>query len=53
MLWDSREDSKHWRYKRRHTILGHWHELKMQMYDEYVGREVERFNRPVEEEVPF
>ena len=32
MMRDDSEDSASWRYKRRHTVLGAWHELKLQLY---------------------
>jgi hypothetical protein len=32
MFRDDDDDRAKWRYKRRGTILGHWHELKLQMY---------------------
>jgi hypothetical protein len=28
MLWDRK-------YKRRHTVLGKWHQIKLEMWDEY------------------
>ena len=28
MFWTDSEDSNQWRYKRRHTILGKWHQIK-------------------------
>jgi hypothetical protein len=32
MLYDESDDSANWKYKRRGTVLGMWHELKLQMY---------------------
>jgi hypothetical protein len=32
MMRDDSPDTKHWRYKRRGTVLGAWHELKLQLY---------------------
>ena len=32
MMRDDSEYTKHWRYKRRRTVLGAWHELKLQLY---------------------
>ena len=32
MLRDDSESSASWRHKRRGTILGMWHELKLQLY---------------------
>ncbi len=33
MLWVHSEDSREWRYKRRATVLGFWHELKLQLWE--------------------
>ena len=38
MLWDESQDRADWRYKRRGTVLGHWHQLKKEMYDRAVDR---------------
>lgn len=32
MLMDHSEDSGDWSYKRRHTVLGKWFEIKQQMW---------------------
>jgi hypothetical protein len=32
MLKDNHEDSKRWRYKKRGTILGAWHQVKLELY---------------------
>ena len=32
MMRNDDEDRSTWRYKRRGTILGQWHELKLQFY---------------------
>lgn len=37
MLWDESEDRADWKYKRRGTVLGHWHQLKMEMYEQSVA----------------
>ena len=34
MMMDGSDDSKDWRYKRRRTVLGFWHELKLQLYEQ-------------------
>jgi hypothetical protein len=36
MLWSGSDDSKHWKYKRRNTVLGLWHMIKMQMWESHV-----------------
>jgi hypothetical protein len=36
MLRNDDDDSKVWRYKSRGVILGMWHELKMQLYQQYL-----------------
>jgi hypothetical protein len=34
MLWVHDPDPKRWKYKRRHTILGFWHQLKKQLWEQ-------------------
>ena len=36
MLWSGNEDSSTWVYKRRLTILGKWHQIKLEMWDDHV-----------------
>jgi len=36
MLWVESEDSQDWVYRRRNTVLGHWHMIKKQMYESYL-----------------
>jgi hypothetical protein len=36
MFWTDSEDSNQWRYKRRHTILGKWHQIKKEMWQEHL-----------------
>lgn len=33
MLWVHSEDSSQWKYKGRHTVLGFWRELKLQLWE--------------------
>lgn len=33
LLKDNEENSSKWRYKRRRTVLGFWHQLKKEMYE--------------------
>lgn len=32
MFWVSEYDSSKWKYKRRNTILGKWHQIKQEMW---------------------
>ena len=32
LMFDNHDDRSRWKYKRRHTVLGAWHELKLQMW---------------------
>ena len=32
MLWTGSDDPNDWRYKRRHTVLGYWHMIKLEMW---------------------
>lgn len=45
MLWVHTEDPTTWRYRRRRTVLGFWHSLKLQLY--YQVREEQREGRAV------
>ena len=36
MLWDEYADRAKWRYKRRGTVLGKWHQIKKEMWSEHV-----------------
>jgi hypothetical protein len=38
MLWSGNPDSGKWRYKRRGTVLGMWHQMKKEMWNEAVRR---------------
>ncbi len=35
-LWRDSDDPADWRYKGPSGVLGYWHELKQEMYDDYV-----------------
>lgn len=35
LLKDHSEDKNDWTYKRRHTVLGKWFEIKQSMWDEH------------------
>jgi hypothetical protein len=32
LMFDNHTDRSRWKYKRRHTVLGAWHDLKQQLY---------------------
>lgn len=35
-LWRSSEDPSKWIYKRRNTVLGLWHEIKQDLWEEHI-----------------
>lgn len=37
LLWSYHEDPDTWRYKRRHTVLGKWHQIKMELWEQHVA----------------
>jgi hypothetical protein len=36
VLWVNNDDRSTWRYKRRRTVLGFWHQLKLQLWAQYL-----------------
>ena len=36
MLWVNSDDYKDWKYKRRNTVLGLWHSIKIELWREHV-----------------
>ena len=36
MLWLDDPDCTHWKYKRRNTVLGLWHQIKQSMWREHL-----------------
>lgn len=36
LMWVGTDDPARWRYKRRHTVLGSWRELKQKMFLEHI-----------------
>jgi hypothetical protein len=48
MLWVADDDPSRWRYKRRHTVLGLWHQIKQSMFREHVA-ECRREQREIDE----
>lgn len=36
LLWTDDDDPSTWKYKRRHTVLGKWHQIKLELWDEHV-----------------
>jgi hypothetical protein len=49
MLWSSSDDSSQWRYKRRHTVLGLWHQIKASQWWEHI-RECEEMEEAIKME---
>lgn len=41
MLWSADPDPATWKYKRRGTVLGLFHQIKMEQYEEMMRREEE------------
>lgn len=37
MMFTGSEDPKDWRQRRRHSVLGYWHELKIQLWMLHLG----------------
>jgi hypothetical protein len=35
MLWRAEGDPASWRYKRRHTVLGLWHQIKQEGWERH------------------
>lgn len=36
MLWSYNDDPATWRHKRRNTVLGKWHQIKMSIWDQHL-----------------
>lgn len=36
MYWSGSDDPSDWKYKRRGTILGKWHQLKLEMWKRHL-----------------
>lgn len=63
LLWSPSPDPSQWRYKRRNTVLGLWHQLKLALWEEHLhgcaveaGDETDGTDREYEytdNEVPF
>ncbi len=39
MMFDNHENKARWKYKRRNTVLGYWHALKLEMWAEVCRRQ--------------
>lgn len=39
LMFDNHEDRARWKYKRRRTVLGAWHELKLQLYHQAIDEQ--------------
>jgi hypothetical protein len=37
MMKDYSADPKDWRYKKRGSVLGFWHQLKMELWEQYLA----------------
>lgn len=37
MFWVESDDPQEWRYKRRHTILGKWRQIKQEMWEQHIA----------------
>lgn len=35
-FWSNSDDYRDWHPKRRHTVLGRWHEIKMMLWKEHI-----------------
>lgn len=55
MLWSPDPDPRTWRYKRRHTVLGKWHEIKLEMWDNHlwICEQQAEYEAALDDEVPF
>jgi hypothetical protein len=58
MLWTTSEESRDWRYKRRNTILGKWHQIKVELWERHLDgcapqAESEAEHEPEMEGIPF
>lgn len=36
MFWVGSDDPAEWVYKRRHTVLGKWHQIKLELWSEHL-----------------
>ena len=36
MFWEPEHDPSKWKYKRRNTILGRWHQIKLEMWNDHL-----------------
>jgi hypothetical protein len=48
MLWSHDSDPKTWRYRRRGTVLGLWHQLKLEMWEQMQAMKRQRRARAAE-----
>ena len=49
MLWSVDEDYSNWRYKRRGTVLGKWHQIKKEWWKYHVEQGCLEMGLPPEE----
>lgn len=38
MFWMPAHDSSAWKYKGRHTVLGKWHQIKLELWEQHLGQ---------------
>jgi hypothetical protein len=51
MYWKGDDDSSQWRYKKRNTILGRWHQIKKEMWAAHLRqcKEIARYEKEMRE----
>ena len=37
LFWVEDEDPAAWKYKRRHTVLGKWRQIKLELFSEHIN----------------
>lgn len=50
MLYSPSADPADWIYRRRGTVLGHWHQIKMEMWNEYQRRKGQQHDHDADRE---
>ena len=52
-FWSGSEDTSTWHPKRRHTILGRWHQIKQELWAEHLELCEASQQQAQDDEVPF
>lgn len=52
MLMDFSDDPKEWRYKKKGTVLGFWHQLKMEMWERHLDEQAKKRKKRVRKRTP-